>query len=1766
MTDIFGSEPILPTTESILPDPLGLDASSLDMNLRAIRQVEQSWRLPALPDSVRLDLASQGMDTGGVSRFLRNLESDIFGENPEDQDDPALSLPSAGPALRVASTQPFGPVAQTGFEEASNLISSLRNLPPAEKFDPNAAQRWKMRAIEEGFMKAPDDGVIDATWSPELTQIQKEMQYAQYNDRMRGNRVGAVSASTFMDTLNEWTSPTGLFRHAVDLDLFWDVEQVGKEFSSWGDKWAKVGKSDGAIEFGRNLFDAMTGPIDDIVVPALNLALLFSGVGAGTNFARLGMTGLRGAGAAAAVGEATKLYQVPRLLRPLTAVSERIFPGLRTADEAQAAVRGLAQPSWMAQRLQSKTGLAKGAGDAMAAWREIPAVIASKRVLQTGMRLGVAHKVESLLPSYQAHSLGDIDPVKEAVDRAFGNDWVRGLSQVTDVVLAPYTMFEPGTFTSGAKTLGAAGFKFLGSRTGRAAVGATVGGLASTDEDTDTGEFLTGMAAGAGIGAFLPDAGKVLSNVPGAKKVGHFLRGMSWAPLGEDQRLTSMFYTAMRSKLEPEQFQAFDESVRNKGFIKAFGEHHGLDDESTGAAMYFVALSASIDRTAALQAGAVGSDGWRERYLLARNKLTAQIRSFGPDATREDVIHAIVSKEGPGRRNYKRRFDSYVNGVDVNTGRPLLADEDLAEAISKHNEQASMTLKQLMSPANLPVDGFDQVDDVAARSSAMTDYIANALDTFGDWNKYQPATSQLGRFIDDGVMDDIPFLAPRTFRIDGGTGRKLNILEHMEEYSPELDESLVEGWSSHIHDMMFLDKGVTQEQYRLAGGYYNPLAREVDPTRSRMTLARRETATKQELIETADELGQVERVLKDWQRVVGFQQRLTPGTLDLGELHHLTNDQVEQLVVAIGKKGSMDAAALRRLHRFTSSRGVSVDDAFQTTVARLAEEVTSDARWTERFGLPGRMMDDENRILSGMDLLKARKKQVLAKARTTAAELDGRALVNKLREQGKVKEADDFAAYLDHVESQGYKLVYGADFLMPDELLHKSHIFQDIGDRHLNAMTLGNFFGRSQPEELSRNVRRVRNLSLAKELGRATGTELGPEDDLVKRATSDLTQILDEELVRNRALTDDIAHQAWLSKRASAIRNSDVPTSLQSLGLGRNQKRVTTRLREFGWSEQEALAIWLGLKKGRFAEFQDLGLYAIEAKLRSQNQLVSALHVLGGTTEGSRLSRAKAGIVVGGGVGAYQGAQGEDKGLEGALLGGLAGAAIGGAGRLASSKVVAPVADAMDTKQWARYGYMADGLASLRDKMRFAMSPFFDISRYTEAYFLTHTAAPKGAGLPLNQSPSSLRKMFQREFEKSSFDGDARIAAQHKFQRVVEDFRNASNGRFDPDELESTGRWFTEVGILGFNPTNWMASTFHHLRETGMDSQKAFDTVKDMYTYGTKGRSAAEQSVNFVFFPFSFQKKALGHLGKWMSDDMTRAVLLHDAYKAFELLNENYDLSTWAEEHLPALEKLQQLNLFAFGISPGRLGGINAPYIDLLIGDPTSEDARRKGLILNLLSPQGADAGGPGVADTLKKAVQKTIPAINDINHMVEDLQSQGHVMFDPSHQVRWAQARDAYSEWNEYKTGVEAALAEKGATLRDMQTWGGYAPVLAQYERKKLELRKKYPGWDESKLRSQEKRARYDMEKELRLNTVRYQPDEASATDMAFFEFDTQLQELKEHLEFQGLGDWEDMPGVDFERVKALAVRYAEETPGFRMIYEKFYQQDFGPLTSKAY
>lgn len=1762
---------LLPALQSLnAPTAQPVDASAIDKNLRSIRQVESTWRLFDLPDEVRLDLAAQqGVTPQHLNTFLTGIDRDLHNENPEDL--PAPQAPLVTP-LRVSSGVNYSPVSQDAFDQASGFIQQLRGVKTDDQLSPTSVQDWKLQAIQKGYMNRPDDGVVDGSWSPELTSVQRQMHYDTVNDIYRGGVNGQTGFGKVLDTLYHWTSPTGLMKAATSLDLWWDTGAIAKEASSWGDKWRKVGKSHGVLDFGRNLLDAMTGPVDDIVVPAVNLALLFTGVGVGTNYARLGLFGREALTAATAAegaeafGLASKVYKIPKL----GSFVERVMPAfdLGAADE-------LGKAGWLVPRMAQSDGAIRSAvGGAMQNWKNLRGVIASKGLVQTGMRLGLASQFEhEILPGFHGGGgLNRIPGVQGAVNTALGNPIAQTLGEA---LFTPYTIFEPGTFTKAGGTLAQDAFKFLGSTAGRAVIGGGVGAGVAAMKSADGGDVAKDIAIGAAAGAALPGAGRLaertLGKLPVIGKPIHFVGSAaahtSFLPLSNNEQATSVLANAVRIHLGEDGWKPFEEAIGKDGFMKAFANHYTGGDQEAGAqAGFFTLLSASIDRSASLQATAgstKGSEGWWNRYWLARNKLQAQVRGFGEDATKEDLVHAIVSKESGIGSGYAKRFRYALDNFK---------DEDLAEAVALHNDQAQQTIRQLVSPDNLPLDlegmqdipvggtqqfnGLNPLEaqnvgagygNLQAQSGPLADYVANTLDTFGDWNKYLPTSDGLRQHILDGMFDE----ATVAQALDD-TGRPISL-----GYKPPKVQAIDVGDEdatkliTKMHDDLFVDGVMTQGRSKQLN--YNPLAREIDPSRSRLTIGRQGTPWKQEVVQHQKRIQLLSQAIKD--SMTSATAQLADGSkiTSLPEFGAYDTQKLKALFQGATLSGTKQKS-LVQLNAFLREHGYA--EAFRADphfIENLVDDTLS-GDWVERLKLGNIARNDDGTPARGLAALDARNKELGALARRTAAKIDTEGLLASVRASRGQAEADRFGQYLQHVDSQGYDVVFGADYLMPHDLLHDTPIFSDINDRHMNAMTLGNFFARKAPVELQANVERARRLSIARELSKVTGEAIDPHSSRIDQVTNDLYRyILDPALEQNAKITEDLVHQNLLQRVATGVRTGDSPRSIQDLGLGRRRSLVMDKLIGLGYDSKEADAVWRGVKQGRYAEFKDLGLYSIEAKLRGRNNLLDALHVLGADPNAHFLRQAAVPALAGAVVGSSMSKDSADvpETLLGAAVGGLAGGA--------ALRGLTQAASHLDLGEWARYGYLADNLAAIRDRMRFSLSPFFDLSRYTEAYFLSNTAMPKGFTAPFSHNPKALVRSFAKDFEEAGADSvTAQVQARTKFKGVVNTFKNASKGHYDPGELESTSKWFREVGIMGFDPTGWQSTTFHHLTTGGMKPEEAYRTVKDMYTYGTKGRSAAEQSINFIFFPFSFQKKAMQHAAGWLSDDVTRSILLHDAMKSYQILDDHYDLGNWAKEHLPAIEKLQQLNMFAFGLSPGRLGGINAPYINALVGNPGSRDAARRGAIFNLFLPQGANVAG--AAGNVTEAMRKTIPAINDLQHMLIDAQDQMAVIRDPSHQTKWAQTRDASSQWADVKKGIMQALKQRGDQWSDL-TKPGYEPLKAWYDKQHAELLKKYPGW--AAAQNDAAKAQAELGQERLIRTQNAVSGTGSPSDTQFYQMDTQLNGLKAALGQRGL-TFDDLAPSDYDQIRAMGVQMAMQNPGFEMIWNKFWGRTFGPLAAE--
>lgn len=1724
-----------------------IDASQIDKNLRTISAVTSAWSLPELPDETKLDLASlPGVDHHSLNALLTGIDSDL--NTP-----PAVQPPA--PQLVVPSLQ--DQLQPSALDTTRRIVSGIANEHPPTEVTGDAVKRFKLSAIEKGYMDAPPDGQVDSAWSPELTTIQRQMSWDQTNAAYRGDRPGSIPFSKALNLLDKWTSPSGLLTAATKLDLWWDPGAIGHEFSTWGDKWRKVGKSKNPLDFGKNLVDALTGPIDDVVLPAVNWALLVTGVSEAYDFAKVAQLGYDTVKGAEAVDG---LYDVGKV----------ISQAGRFGYDAVADVKNFGEASGLANRLGSSSiDAVKTAGDAMSKWRELTPVMDAKKFIQTGMKLGVVSQAEDLLPGSHGSMLPGQAQIHDDVAN-FGrkNPLISGARNLSDLILTPYSTFG-GQLSSGARAVGAKAVEALGTAPGRAVAGAVVGAAAGTLAGNDTGDTIKGALAGAGLAAALPVLGKGMSaSTEGSvlsklvpKSVGHvgdFLQHLTWTKVDANQRLAVSMHNGILASLadKPEELARYTDGFnKDGGVLGGLSALHGVDRESAGATLAYGMLSASIDHTAAATA-----NGNKELYFKIRSKLMAQVSSFDLENpgqhTLTDIAVAAAKGTPKPQREFGRLLETFQN------------DPNLAfQYAQKHNLMAQDTIKQLTSVENLP----DLDPEMAAslygwpslpndeRLAVFQKYMPQVMDTFGNWPKYTAHTQGLHDVMGDGLLDDAVFNTWKDAKgVEKPIPRSQAPAAPVAVGAPSVPEQISQG----VNDNLF--RSVETDQAKvLADAKLDVLARAGDPLAGRMTLMLKDSPTEQYWRGIHSELKDLQQAHLDVSRLGGT----LPAVAKAGGTDSMT---ASMFASALGVTKEKDLKAARRVFDFAKRRGLSFEDA-QSSIKTMIDDAVNDPRITDSLGYGVRGVPNAGEklgpLLNGPEALAQRVKDVAKKAQYTAADIDHDKLLRSAAENFGTdsQEYQRLDSYLTSLDDAGYKLAHGVDFMMPEDLAFHTPIFSDITTRHLNAVTLGNFFGGRMPEEFRLAQDNHARMMVADELDKI-GSNLdtsihGPD---VNNIMADLRSVLQDQKMVSRNVLDDASNSSWLQKRIAAVKTSTTPIQLTDLRT--KPDKVIAYLSE-RYGEDNARAAYKALARMRQSDFKDVGLAAIEAKLRTNNQLSHGLKILSGTDHGSDLlSRTTLGRTAGAIAGGVYATQTNKDGND--YLAGLEGAGIGAAVGTGAQAIASPFAEraakAFDNSKWFKYGYLADNLARFRDTMRFTLSPFFDISRFTEGTMLNQIGAPlrdaNGARvvMPLNASPSKIIKGWTKE----AGGGEAgRAIAEQKFKDLARDFEAASRGQESVEATDTMQRWFAQVGIMGFNPLNWQIAAFHHLKQAGFNSTDAFEHAKAMYTYGTHGRSAAEQSVNTIFFPFSFQKKTYTHLIKYMADDQSRAIMLHDAAKAYEMLSQKYDLPTLWRDHLPAIELLQRLNLFAYGLSPGKLGGINRPFVEPIVNMAINAHGQNEAApgILNLFSPHGLSIKSMADAAQVQNVMKSLMPVMNDINQMTHDLGEEGHVLMSPTHQTNAAEARDGWDEWNRYKQDLGTQLTSSGLTFSDMSRKPWLANVNAAYKTKQAELGAKYPGWIASRTKSLQNMEALNVEKSNRINKAN--AGIGSEADNMMAEFEARLQPIKDQMKALGITDTADLPPDIFQEVQNLAVQYAKQNLEFRRIYKKFYQPDYGPI-----
>lgn len=129
-----------------------------------------------------------------------------------------------------------------------------------------------------------------------------------------------------------------------------------------------------------------------------------------------------------------------------------------------------------------------------------------------------------------------------------------------------------------------------------------------------------------------------------------------------------------------------------------------------------------------------------------------------------------------------------------------------------------------------------------------------------------------------------------------------------------------------------------------------------------------------------------------------------------------------------------------------------------------------------------------------------------------------------------------------------------------------------------------------------------------------------------------------------------------------------------------------------------------------------------------------------------------------------------------------------------------------------------------------------------------------------------------------------------------------------------------------YNPTDFYKWTAYWLHEQGYRGEELVRRTERVMSYGE--RTAAERSLNAVFYPFSFNKTVMRQFGTYLLTRPAQRIILGGMIAAYDNLDGPTKLK-WTEDNLPLIKELEKLNALKHGIGLGGFGGINMPYTQL---------------------------------------------------------------------------------------------------------------------------------------------------------------------------------------------------------------------------------------------
>jgi hypothetical protein len=1621
----------------VITDPLVLDG-----RLNGIRNVTSGWGLPPLPDDTVLDLAANDALVDPVG-FLHALAADIrkritFGLS---DDTGTLVVPEARSALET-------------FPQVQDVLG-IRRL---ERIRPDAVVRFKQRAASMGLWQPPTDAlgnpIFDDRWDPSLNRIRAEMARQDYLRRLYGDRWGATPTDKVLRTLGDFFDPANLLQVAMDMDFIPDIGNITREFRTWGDKWRHWWKNKTSP---RAFLDAMTGPIDDIAVPTINLLLLATGVSeaymgvrfalAGANIARSGLFASKAASMASRAGWLSRFTGAERAAR------------LLAADRTP----GVLASTFM----RSSNPLLSRTGSAMAAWRRTAAVAAVKAGMRPILRLGQVGVAEAYVAPW-ADYFRSGRTNSEALDeirarRKWQSHGLGGLLDLADWVVMPATLWPDGSF--------------------RRLVMPAVNSFRRLRE-----QAWTWHNAQAHVAA-LAEAAETSETFRLAAREGRLKDALVDAWGSEEMASLAM---AHFTTVAGAQVRALDIAGGRTGpaFENAFNailaQLRQIPEGDIGQFLAVLERDETFLRELPLPTGRMSS-------------LSSDVRPEAVKRAWHEALGKIVAQGGP-----KDAVDRHV--LDT-----------MNLWITKHNELG----QQLM----------DEILD-RAKPEIVADFV----------RRYMEGQNPANWLVAQEVLHTLdPRIVGRAMMPEALSTPRSAAFQVAPPGSTEVSDDVIKGIVDQL--VRNYDPETTPMLFR---SLLDPLSRNVDDlsARAHLSIAPVTHVSRQDAEMLVASVRWRQKELEVLRSALGRSDAW------LANLRR-QRDAYEWLTSNLGPTGE---AVYRRMFGRTQGSlkgGKQVRRYLQRVVDAMQAELDHMhhlPEWEAWFGL-------QPHLYSSIDDLLDAAEQA---ARTKAVEvIPGENAPVELREAA------------ERIKSLGYRLVWSMEHAAPWDVVRHVPSLDGLYAEGRRRWSLGTWLMGTSPLTgdayfalTERNLRHGLAAILEEHPAFNPHITVDPEAgaELWIVSLRRYVERIQRNLVNNYRIASP---QGRMQRLATSV----------SMALSRNRlyELNNAQIREALGIDDPVVVqkIRRALRKARDVGWKYQGLDRIDAFLRTHDPLTAGLKAM--TVAFGRHPRA---AVVGGALfGALGGAFSDDP-LHDVPMGALQGAALGGGLALVGAGLERFVTPALEHffvthPRWHWWTNLPDDLLWLRDRLRFDLSPLFGLSQVLEGLTVASIRdMPDNTLMSWRLGLKHLGRQYgPEEVERAkALWGMAQRGLYDQISQLVRGKLNWTDELLEAREqpmwhaIDVIDRFLDERNMIGWSPQQFMATAFYRMLyehgEQFMDDpvamrkwvEEAHHVAERLAGYGRRGRSALERSVNFVFFPFSYQRKLVEEGARFLAHDLGRIVLINDGLKLYDMLDENHDLGRMWKDHLPLLQQFQRLNAFAYGLSPGVFGGINRPILNILSA---------KMPYANVFMPQLVSVNVKG-AQSWTTLLKKLAPVVNDVQYLYEDAVDNLGVVTSDSHLAAQAQIRRAQLEWDQFKEEIDQWAKSHG--------WGGWlsvfqSPALANVKQyvhdRKTQLLEKYPAWRRQREEMVATLTRKEDDKLIMLRREGPLYDQLRA----FALFEEQMRTVLRRAGISVEKDPEDVPPEIYQAVRQRAVQIVANFPDFLPIYRRIYQGVWGPL-----